>query len=280
MFSPTTNTQDVGTFDVPLGKAKDADGVFFLHPKNAKFVTEQRKGGFSGMLLWMLICIVGLIIAGALVLSGNNTDERRAYLLTNGTKIRGTITELRYSSGRRSTSYYADYRYRVDGQPFTGSTSISSGQYSSTDAGDAIQIVYNRDNPSEHIIEGQFSNASAGSGTRTVGFVIGGFALLLLGLFGYLYSREQALYKNGKLVRGTLTNLGASWYRGNLTMNATFQFTTPDTGKTITKMNSAQRNDMRKRVNMINWQVKPETLPYPGSPVVVLYANERNFRLL
>ena len=278
MFSPTTSASSE-TFNP---KVNNVAPPFFLNPKNADYAAGKRKSIASQ---WLSLAIVGLVLAAVAIAIAAYMfiDARqRDTLIATGEVARGTLTGGYYTTGSRSgNTYYMEYIYPLaDDTELTGKQQISSSHYFALKTGERVEVRYDPKNPSDHVVVGKHADSTErdifpiiAAGSSAIGVVLLAFAV-------FFNAREQRLHKGGKLITGELVNVVPQWYRGSLSLQAQYKFISPETGEVITRKHTTPRNDLRQRTNLIGWKIKDGVIPYPGTPVMVLYANPKNFRVL
>ncbi|GAB4331739.1 MAG: hypothetical protein Kow00117_16630 [Phototrophicales bacterium] len=86
---------------------------------------------------------------------------------------------------------------------------------------------------------------------------------------GWWYRRRWQLAKQGQLIPGKITQVQAE-QRGRYTiLTVHYQFTSPKSYTTIEDVAATIRDD-----------IKADTLPHIGTPITILYLNDKNYRVM
>jgi hypothetical protein len=168
----------------------------------------------------------------------------------------------------RNVSYYVSFQFSDDINNYSLERRVSKDIYDTAEKGVNIPIVYVPLHPEWTKIVG---NESPPSLLSVLGSLIWIGIILLVIVFAIrAYWRDRFLARNGIRVEGVI--LASSYStdsEGGLTLRLEYAFEMPDSHKFLTKTECATRNDL---------QGKP--LPPPGTPVLILYYNERQYMLL
>lgn len=129
-------------------------------------------------------------------------------LRDHGLITKGSVYGHHESSGK-STSYYLDYLYIVDGNSYTGSMKVGRDDYDYVGVGSPINITYLPSNPEEHR-EGVVNDervAKLKSNWQLGLAAITGVAAIAYGILLYVYRRQLNLLANGYCVRAVIESI-------------------------------------------------------------------------
>ena len=241
--------------------------VFLLNTGNYDFVRGNKKRIGNSRVMLLIIAIVATI-AGVIVWNTSKIASELEQLEVSGFKAEATIVDGRSVRGRRSTSYYINYRYQVDGISYTDEQEISSNTYRRLRSGDEVLVRYLPNDPTVSALSGEFYDDTVRRENLIISIivlVIGGVIILILGLVDY---RNRRYSYRGQLLRGEIIeSKGRRGSKGAYNVTVKYRFRTPS-GKILEKKSTADRRDLR------------ENLPQPGTPVMVLYVSDRMQRLM
>jgi hypothetical protein len=221
----------------------------------------------------MLLILIPFVLSGLLILGLSVTQWVRTsqfssskWAHTVGTYVsKDNVVE---SAGR--TRYYVTYRFVVDDRVYVVEESIEQGIHDRATEGAALPVYYRLDDP-----EIASMTPVSGRGGQPLGLACG--ALLwwagVLGLGYYLLSpvrKRQRLSQEGTLISGEIIRCSGRKNNDNdFRLKAEVRFRSPQTGQWVTKNYLLTRNDL-----------KGKSLPQPGTPVHILYINDKMFETL
>ncbi len=250
--------------------ALDAD-QFLMKPEHQNFVLGRSKTLSSGARFRLIFpgCFMMMfVLCGLTFLSFVLNETYQSLLISiQGVAAEARYTDRRISSGDDSDTYYVTYEYTVGGRQFSHQQSVSRTLYDNAEIGGRVQILYARSNPSIAKVVG----------TNQIQWFIVGFVflwngivwLIVIGLINQ-YRLEKLLEREGKMLKGKILDVSHSTDSdGDLTLHVKYEFQSPESGKLLSKHERAQRNDL-----------KHNQMPLFGTPIHVLYYNDRNFMLL
>jgi ribosomal protein L32 len=244
---------------------------FLMKPEHESFVLGRSKTLSRGTPFRMVFpgCFMMMfVLCGLTFLSLVINDTYQALLIAmQGVPTEARYTNRRISSGDDSDTYYLTYEYTVRERRFSHQQSVSSALYENAEIGGRTQILYAPSNPSIAKIVG----------TNQVQWFLVGFVLLWNGIVWLIviglvsqYRLEKLLERKGRLLKGKILDVSHSTDSdGDLTLHVKYEFQSPESGKLLAKHERAQRNDL-----------KHNQMPLLGTPIHVLYYNDRNFMLL
>lgn len=246
--------------------------IVFAEPKNAKLLTgEKRRIGSSFiMIILALIGISGAVIAGYMWYTFYANHQA---ILTEGKQVRGVIVDGFAETSRsfyviETTRYRVTYRYQVGGQNYEMAQDIDAAIYDQLRLQSPVTVAYLPANPAVAELAGDFAdttefrNAMLTLGAVTIG------AALIAAYFLFVDARNRRLSSQGQMLDGVLTSANGQYSRRGLNITFNYQFRSPH-GDTLKGARTVQRNDLRK-----------QSLPTGGSPVKVLYVNDKLHRIL
>jgi hypothetical protein len=235
--------------------------TFLLDPKNRR-VLEGKRRLFSLDILMLPFMVpfvlVGVGMVGYTIYEGyqKTTFER------SGVDVEGVVTRLWVEKGSDSDSYHVAYAYGLDptdDKTNTGQSTVDEAAYKTLQKDGRISVRYLKTDPSRSIIPGQ--------GT-SIGLLLGMtvFWNLVTGVMSW-HIRKMALrqrrLRRGRQLPGEI--IGATVMKdsdGDNRLTLDYRFTSPE-GRQITASASRTRHDL-----------SGETVPRPGTPVVVQYADD------
>src|SRR5262249_40626604 len=144
-------------------------------------------------------------------------------------------------------------------------------------------VVYAPNDPNKSELDLDYSNP--GNSQICVPLALLGLGVICCLLLGYIYIRrvlkDRHLAKNGQIIEGKLAKIeghrekgeGSEGYR----VTAWYSFA-PPTGNSLSGKNSLIRNDLVRRRGFFRWEYDP--LPEPGTPVAVIYLDDKHYRML
>lgn len=243
---------------------------FIFNSKNADFVTGKRKrpARESSLFFFGLIApALGAFILYFLFLD----DFIQQWQVDQAFKTVDAVVTDGESTTRYLifSSYELDYEYRVNGVRYTGDQSVGGDLWENIFIGDEIPIRYSVDDPSRSYVEGHgvFSQGRLLWTIMAVGF---GSLFILMGIgtvIGWLNNRR--LGSRGAILQGRLITARTSPSANRMVnYNVQFEFLSPD-GIRIEG----------KRTFLIPAKRAPRP-PAPGTPVLILYENEKRYMLL
>ncbi|NJL93660.1 MAG: DUF3592 domain-containing protein [Anaerolineae bacterium] len=281
----------------PIEAAFDAREPFLIDPENASVLygsrTRPKPSGNRAMLfLGLVVFIVGLLGTLLAVVSWRNIAE----LSRTGLEVQAEVIDSRISTstdsdGNTSTTTYLTYRFRAqDEQFYNREQSVERTTYNSHPIGSSITVEYAASNPDNSSVVGERNQAVtawASTGFALVGVIAGLFILLRTATKA---DREDARHRHGKLISATITQSDAQlrevyddddsddygvrrqrrqprytfWE-----ISVSYELTSPQSGKTLRRSTTQRRDDLRGKLP-----------PPPGTPLRVLYVNDRNFTAL
>jgi hypothetical protein len=252
---------------------------FFASGKKPFLFNKANEGIVEGrsrhiVRTWSLYFVLGFFALFMGVMTGVTYPNFQLVtdLDARGREAEGTITSKRTttSSGRnRSTTYYLKFDYRVGGQRYTTEQSVASRIYNVNSQGSKVTVRYVPDTPARARLGGDDIDDD---GVRT-GFylvIVGwtGFAILCVLALNHMMKNAR-LSAQGQLVTGRIVGAQLSRSKNSYTLNLTYAFTSPSSGKTIQRKESTNRNDL-----------KNNGAPAYGLPVQVLYVDDRTYRVM
>ncbi len=246
---------------------------FLLNPKNAAVVTRQKPYG-SGKFVWfMLLFSLPFLLVGCIALGFLLRDVGATQALINGDDTQATITQLRIENSGDDPSYFVAYRFEAPfngtSRSFESSHSIDQASYRSLSEGASVAVRYDPANPEVSKLSAlvNWNNVLMQLAFAVMFSLFGGLALIFFVIRPWRLTK--ALRARGQMLPGQIINASAEKDGdGDWNLEVKYYFVSPY-GVGITKTQSAIRNDLRN------------TAPPPANtPIVVMFADERNFTLL
>lgn len=256
--------------ETDVASALDAN-EFLMKPEHQNFVLGRSKTLSRGTPFRLVFpgCFMLMFVLCGLTFFGFVINETYQSLLISiqGIAAEARYTDRRISSDDDSDTYYVTYEYKVGGRQFSHQQSVSRTLYDNAEMGGRVQIRYASSNPSIAKIVG----------TNQVQWFLVVFVLLWNGIVWLIvgglinqYRLEKLLERKGKMLKGKILDVSHSTDSdGDLTLYVKYEFQSPESGKRLSKHERAQRNDL-----------KHNQMPLFGTPIHILYYNDRNFMLL
>lgn len=270
VFAPRTCCN--GHESLSSGDIMQATSVFLAEPSNAKLLTGEKKriGNSFVMFLIALIFIVAAVVAGYFLYTRYSQHQA---LLTEGKQTRGIVTDGFEETSRNfyvieSKRYRIEYRYTIAGQTYTGGQDIDGALYEELFLQSPVTIVFLPSNPGVSELGGEFADDTE---YRNALLILGSLTLVaLLAAAGFLFRdvRNRRLSSQGQILNGTLLSAAGQYYRRTLNVTFRYEFRSP-LGTTITGSRTVKRNDLKKA-----------PVPVSGTPIKVLYVNDKLHRIL
>jgi len=241
---------------------------FLLDPDNEPFVTGASSrlpiGGRGCILLFMSIFVLaGLLIAGDIARQWLHF----AMLSTDYAETQGQVIGRRIESDEGAT-YYVTYRFVAGDRTHAVEEVVEKTTYHSVEEGQSLTVRYARRSPTIATIEpGRIGGLLA----------LTGFCLVWNGLvfaISWLLAREvhkrRRLASNGQRISGEIVHCSSHLDSdGDFVLDARFRFRSPQAWVWIEGKGSQLRKDL-----------KGEPLPPPGTPVHVLYLDDKRYMML
>lgn len=256
------------------------DNLFLLNPQHRGFLNgSDRKFKDVSKRLFIILMIMILLfglIGGGMAYSGASEISARSQLEQSGVEAHATVIDTDYTTstnkGHTTYTYYMTYEYFVrsanSDSPtrYTYRQEISGDNYDNLDRGSKLTIRYLPSDPSIS----RYLDDNAGDGASLA--VIGG--LFLAGTLAALYfllrqrSRNQRLENEGQFITGKITKVSSARVKAGYQITVTYSILSPD-GVELSRKESLVRNDLNKAL-----------LPQEGTPVAVVYVNDKLYRML
>jgi hypothetical protein len=243
--------------------------LFLLDPgANRKFVTGEATRIGSSRIMLLLALLFFLIGAGAIgyVVYGelNAQALEREGTTTNAIIVDGHST----TSTRSGTSYYITYELTVNKQKYRRDVQIAESLYDQLRIGSAVSVRYLMRDPNINMLWGDDFDMTAVNSQRAIGAIVGASGLVIALICMWIDGRNRRI-STGTLLRGTVTGAKAqNGRKGTYLVTINYTFTTPS-GGIINKKAQGNRPDLRR-----------SGLPTIGTPIAVLYVNDRTVRLM
>jgi hypothetical protein len=247
--------------------------LFLINPSgNLKFVTGQTKQIGSPTTAYVFIAIFVLVALGIGGYFGYKMIQYNQ-LETSGVPDEAEITDGTSTRGRRGgTTYNVTYEYRVNGRTYTRDQDISGTLWNKIDrvgTGMEVDIKYLASDPSIVVLAGEFKDDTEKNRDTLVLAIAVPICLGIALLIFMNNQTNQKLANEGQLLRGQVVSaVGRRGSKNTYNVTLKYDFTTPN-GKQITKQQVQNRPDLRNG-----------PLPSPGTPVAVLYVNDKLQRLM
>jgi len=263
--------------------------VVYAQPFNRGFVEGKRRRikGASGR-DWIFGFVVGIPMI--LFLWYFLSQAQTASTVTaRGIEVHAVIAERTYHSHTRGSGYdyYVSYAYIVNGQTHRSREKVSSDLYYGLQIGAEVTVRYLPEDPGVARLSGRFA-ASSPLDSAFWWFL---FLLIAVVLIIVVQEWDSLRYSaRGQVIDGTLDRVTVTRWRGNREATFEYHFRSPS-GTKLTGRTSARRNDLevstppkrsaRKLLETMHTDLDGgNPLPQRGSPVKVLYIDDKYHRML
>jgi hypothetical protein len=245
-----------------------AGGFFLLDPGNEPFATgaspKLPAGGQGCLLLFMsLFVLAGLVIAGDMIRRWTHV----LILHVSYAEVEGRVIG-RWIESDEGATYYVTYRFVANDQIHTVEEAVAKATYHSVEEGQRHTVRYAKRDPSIATIQpGRIGGLLA----------LTGFCLVWDGLvfsFSWIVLREilkrRRLARRGQRIVGEIVRCSDDRDSdGDLLLKVKFAFRSPYSGMWIEGKDSQTRKDLKGKL-----------LPAPGTPVHVLYLDDKTYLML
>lgn len=241
--------------------------LFLFKPANRAFAEGQTRTlppDWNVFISVLTAVVIGFIAAFTFVpqpLLVMNLNQR-------GQAAQATISG-HYIQHGKSTTYHVQFSYSANEASYVVQQDVSADTYNKLAQGTHVTIRYLPDDPAQARLWG--ANADE-SNTQFYFFVIVGICLAVL-IFGYFLVeyvlRTRRLAADGQLIDGTIVGANLRRSKSNYVLKLNYTFTSPTTGQPLTRSESSNRTDL-----------KNSGTPSYGTPVKVLYLNDKTYRVL
>jgi len=195
------------------------------------------------------------------------------YLLMRALDARGLPAQAqitnRYTTSGKSTSYHLVFAHQIAGKSYSSTETVSRASYSSHPLATMVQIRYLKEDPSQARLAGP--DRDDGDTPFTLVIIIGFWivAVIYLLLLVNNMLRNRQLTTTGRLIRGVIVGSSLNRTKNGRALTVRYEFQSPQSGKLLHRKENAMRTDLRHKGP-----------PAPGTPVVVIYADDRTYRML
>ncbi len=248
-------------------------GLFFLYPENYDFVAGKTRN-LAGQPSYYRTVFPWLIVM--LVFCGGISMTRRwinwYQLQSAGVDTMATIVDRRYTENDDSKKYYITYQFEVvqagSSELYTHEEQVDEDVYQDLSEGTRVLVRYIAENPRIATIKDN----------SIWSLIIQTLILLTMILFALVsghgvWKRSREIYylqRHGRLIEGELIECKSERDSDNdLVITLRYHFLSPTSGQEIVNKSSTVRNDLTE-----------STLPPPGTPVAILYADDQHYRVL
>jgi hypothetical protein len=260
----------------------DRPEPFVLNPDNRPLLEEgaptsalASSSNRTMIQVMSFVLILGVLFTGLMLAVAASEWTTWAALRDSGVQTEATITGRHIDDSGDNTSYYVSYTYQhipADGDPRTyhHEERVNSATYDSAEQGRRVAALYTPDDPERVTIDVRLEQP-------WFGVVGAGFFLVLFiavpgaGIFMERRHAQiaQRLRESSSMLPGEVVKCTGNAADDDYYVRLTYRFQSPTSGKTIQHAQRLQRNDMGD-----------DSLPAPGTPVVVLYRDDKTFQVL
>jgi hypothetical protein len=222
-----------------------------------------------------LILVIGVLLSGIMAVLAILDWMDWAALRNTGAVTEATIIGRRIDTSGEGTAYYISYTYQhipTDGDPrdYQSEERVNSVTYDSAEQGRRVAALYTPDDPERVTIDVRLEPPWI----QTVGtlFSVGIFIVVPALVIAHDQRHTQVaqrLRESSSMLPGEVVTCTGNAADDDYYVRLTYRFQSPASGKTLQQAQRLQRDDMGD-----------ESLPAPGTPVVVLYRDDKTFQVL
>ncbi len=245
---------------------------FLLVPETRKFFTGQSRH-LPIQDFWLIVFFFFFTLMAVLLLVGALGEYADALRLQQSGKIsEGTIIRRSMSSGK-SPTYYLTYEFYVNGSDtrFSREQKVRRTTYDEHAEGSPVTVAYLPNNPTISRLAGRDADDSiVQANLPETGLLL----LVALAFMVFLLRpvmRDRRLARNGRILEGKVVKCDgrlAGSKRRYYKLTVQYQFLSAS-GTLLSGKQDARREDMRHKLR-----------PGAGTPVAVLYVDDRHYKML
>ena len=250
-------------------------GMFLFNDGNRAFVegTSQKivNPPRWELLIWLLLIVAALLGAA---LAPEWVIQRA--LAAQGHETQGTITgHHTYTTSNKNgttTHYVLTIVFMAtagphEGQEFAVNESIGGFAYGELAIGASMPISFLPDDPNTARLAGQYTEHIENT-MIPVAIILFVLLLVCVVMARRSQQRTRRLTQTGQFIVGEVVQCTGSKVKSSYSINLKYAFRSP-TGQILIRKESTYRNDLDSA-----------TLPQEGTPVAVLYADDKTFRVM
>jgi hypothetical protein len=274
MFQPADSAESASPAAPTATTAPSAPSFepFLLVPETRKFFMGQ-VAHLPIQELWLIVFFAFFTFMAMCLLVGALGEYAEAgRLQQSGVLAQGEIISRTRSSGK-STSYYLTYEFGVKGSDtrFTRQQTVRRAAYEAHPEGSLVTVVYLPDDPSVSRLAGKDADDSV----MQASVPESGLFVLITSVIMFVLLRpvvrDRWLARNGRILEGKVVKSSgrlAGSKRRYYRLTVQYRFISPS-GTVLSGKQGARRDDLRH-----------SPLPGPGTPVAVLYVDDRHYKML
>jgi hypothetical protein len=261
---------------------------FVLNPDNRPLLgegapttalAEERDGLRDGSFLLFIGSVMFVLFLIIMLIAAIFSWWDLAALYRSSVQIEATVTGRHIDEGSEHAHYYVSYTYeyvRAHGEPQTYARSerVDHATYASATEGAPITVAHTPTDPERASLDLSLAPpwwdlahvviVPLGMGALPALLGVGLHVLARRRLHIVRRLREQSSKAAGEVVECKDTATDENYY-----IKLTYRFQSPQSGKTIQQAHRLLRDDLRQAA-----------LPPPGTPVVVLYRDDKTYWIL
>jgi hypothetical protein len=256
-----------------------SDKVFLLNRGNRRYLDQRSRrvhlqpADFP--LALQLLLLVFAVFMTFVAIQGGYNLARWAFTKASGTITRGYVVEKHISRGK-SVSYTVTYSYTVNGQNYRASQQVDSSVYNK--AVEVVEVTYWPPNPNMARLSGDFEVGNMFLNSSVQLLCPGVFVIVMAAVIVFCFrewrkviAKQNRLKEDGKLVYGEIVSCrGINRPKQGYKVTVRYGFRTPD---------SDARWVVTEQQRTVNW-LNGKPLPKKGTPVAVLYADNKTLEML
>jgi hypothetical protein len=276
----------LSSVETPVSQLAPVDQLYLLKPKNRAFVEGRSRRLANRSQLFGLIFTAGLLVFMLIMAIGSAKTYLDGTKMTTNPVTQAAIVDRWTSSTAKSTTYYVSYQYSVPGidKVFQNQVRVSAAMSRQLNPNSTIDVHYNPENPQISQIAGDEALIFLRQDTL-IPIAVCSVSVVLIAIFLVVLSKQELkerrrlgrLAAQGKLIPGKLlsakTRVLSAGTRQLLSHNkreiiVSYSYLSPK-GEEKTRQARWQRRSLKEPV-----------LPTPGTPLAVLYVNEKLIELM
>ena len=273
------NMRQPSSFDNNLDNnyEQPVSSATFYMPTKPLFLFKRADQAFADGLTrtlppdWNVFVSMAAVIFA--VLMGSSFFLPQLVLVVNlnqhGQTTQATVSGHHINYGGKSPKYYVQFSYNVSERTYTVEQDVYINTYNTLTTGTHVTIRYLQDDPTQARLSGP--NADEQSTSLYFFMVFGTWAVAIIVTYFLVTHmlRNRQMAADGQLVEGVVVGASLARAKSSYVLKMKYTFTSPISGQNMTRRESTNRSDL-----------KGTSGPAPGTPIKVLYLNDKTFRVL
>ncbi len=241
--------------------------IVYAEPTNAAFVegTRRRIQGATSV-DWSAALIVTALFGLLFYIQFREIWTEQA-IIAKGSETTAQIIDHGIRNSGRTTNHFVTMQYDVNGTPYESEEWVDSADYEALDVGSTVPILYLADSPNDARLAGEYQREPP---SPDIWYWVFGVSIVATYAGAFWKERQSYRYTRlGKMCNGELIAAeGRKVYRRGFVVAYRYKFRSPE-GKDLSGRREVTREDLRDAL-----------FPAAGSPVKVLYIDDKHHRML